>query len=90
MPPRFGPSGLVKMGHLRKDADQMKTNLITGEQKMKATAPKTTQASEPENGFLGIRRQIVTAIGAERIAQLLDLAHDGDETAAAELELIFA
>ena len=80
------------MGHLRKDADQMKTKteIPTGEQKMKATAPKTTQASEPENGFLGIRRQIVTAIGAERIAQLLDLAHDGDETAAAELELIFA
>ena len=62
----------------------------SGEKKMKSSAFVPTTTSEPENGFLGIRRQIVTAIGAERIAQLLDLARDGDETAAAELELIFA
>lgn len=57
---------------------------------MKTIAFVPTTTSEPENGFLGIRKQIFAATGAERIAQLLDLARDGDEIAAAELELIYA
>lgn len=54
---------------------------------MKTSAFTTPNASEPENGFLGIRRQFDTP-DSNRIAQLVDLAKDGDEIAAAELETL--
>lgn len=39
----------------------------SGEKKMKSIAFKPTTTSEPENGFLGIRRQIVTAKEINRL-----------------------
>ena len=64
----------------------MKRNLnIKGKNEMKTAKNQVGQreaqgSSVPENAM----------IDENRFRQLLDLAHDGDEIAAAELELIYA
>ena len=61
------------------------TSNLKGKNEMKTTKNQVSQreaqgSSVPENAM----------IDENRFRQLLDLAHDGDEIAAAELELIYA
>ena len=61
------------------------TSNLKGKNEMKTTKNQVSQreaqgSSVPENAM----------IDEIRFRQLLDLAHDGDEIAAAELELIYA
>lgn len=60
----------------------------SGEKKMKTSAFETTTTSDPA-GFLQISMTDCRTSDDNRLQQLLDLAHDGDEIARAELELIW-
>ena len=65
------------------------TSNLKGKNEMKTTKNQVSQreaqgSSVPENAMIENR------LIEKRLQQLLDLAHDGDEIAAAELELHYA